>query len=56
LALAGCRAEECLFIDNNESNLIAPKKLAWNTIFYDDKKNDFEMLIKELEIMGVSAD
>jgi HAD superfamily hydrolase (TIGR01549 family) len=46
--LAQCRAEECVFIDNNESNLTIPKKLGLKTIFFDDKKNDVESLIKEL--------
>jgi putative hydrolase of the HAD superfamily len=53
LALAKCCAEECVFIDNNESNLTAPKKLGWNTIFYDDKKNDVHSLIEELDGFGV---
>lgn len=54
LDLAQCLPEECIFIDNNESNLIAPKKLGWKTIFHDDKKNDVESLIEELGSLGVS--
>ncbi|MBM3227931.1 HAD-IA family hydrolase [Candidatus Peribacteria bacterium] len=53
LELAGCKAEECVFIDNSEDNLIAPKKLGWNTIFHDHKKNDMEFLVKELVRLGV---
>lgn len=52
--LAKCHADECVFIDNNESNLIVPKKFGWETIFHDDKKNDVEFLIKMLENLGVS--
>lgn len=55
LVFAGCKPEECIFIDNNVSNLIAPKKLGWHTIFYDDKKNDVESLMKKLRTMGVNA-
>lgn len=54
--LAKCRADECVFIDNNESNLIVPGKLDWKTIFYDDKENNVEFLIQQLERIGVSMD
>ncbi len=54
LQLAGCSPEECIFIDNNASNLEAPKKLGWKTIFHDDKKNDMEFLMKELASVGVT--
>jgi len=53
LELAGCKAEECVFIDNSEDNLTAPKKLGWNTIFHDHKKNDMDFLLKELVSVGV---
>ena len=56
LDLTGNSPEECVFIDNNASNLTAPKKLGWKTIFYDDTKNDINSLIKELQTMGVSVD
>lgn len=56
LRLAGCLPEECIFIDNNKSNLAAPRRLGWNTIFHDDKKNDIDFLVAELETLGVSAD
>lgn len=55
LDLAQCNANECLFIDNNASNLIAPKKLGWETIFYDDKKRDIESLIQKIERLGLSV-
>ncbi len=53
LNLAKCQPEECVFIDNNISNLAAPQKLGWKTIFHDDKKNDIVLLMKELEGRGV---
>jgi len=55
LELAGCKPEECVFIDNSQDNLIAPKKLGWNTIFHDHKKNDVDFVISELKKLGVSA-
>lgn len=53
LSLAKCKPEECVFIDNNENNLIAPKKLGWKTIFHDDKKNDIEYIESQLKSLGV---
>jgi HAD superfamily hydrolase (TIGR01509 family) len=54
LDLAGCKSGECVFIDNNEDNLVAPKKLGWNTILYDHKQNDIGLLVKELTNLGVA--
>jgi putative hydrolase of the HAD superfamily len=45
---------ECVFIDNQEKNLIVPNKLGIKTIFYDHKENNIKELIsklKELKIM-----
>lgn len=53
LELAGCKPEECVFIDNSADNLIAPKKLGWYTIFHDHKKNDVDFVIDELRKLGV---
>ncbi|MFA5820958.1 MAG: HAD-IA family hydrolase [Candidatus Gracilibacteria bacterium] len=55
LNLVGCRPEECVFIDNNEANLAAPKKLGWKTIFHDDKKNDVWGLVKKLKEFDVEV-
>jgi len=33
----GFKAEEILFIDNGEKNLIIPRKLGWKTFLYDTK-------------------
>lgn len=56
LELAGCKPDECVFIDNSKDNLIAPKKLGWHTIFHDHKKNDVGFVIEELKKLGVSTD
>lgn len=53
LELAKCLPEECVFIDNTESNLVIPKELGWNTIFHDHKKNDVGFLVSELKKLGV---
>lgn len=47
------RADECVFIDNQEKNLIVPKEMGINTIYYDHNERDLEKLIKNLEILGV---
>lgn len=54
LVLAGCKPGECVFIDNSEDNLLAPKKLGWHTIFHDHRKNDVDFVIGELKKLGVS--
>ncbi len=53
LSLADCKPEECVFIDNNEDNLIAPRKLGWNTILHDHRKNDVDLVIGALKKLGV---
>jgi putative hydrolase of the HAD superfamily len=40
--------EECIFIDNQEKNLLIPKKLGMNVIFYNHEKNDVNELISKL--------
>jgi putative hydrolase of the HAD superfamily len=42
------KPEECLFIDNNPDNLIAPKALGMGVIFHDDEKNDMGKLALSL--------
>lgn len=39
---------ECVFIDNSESNLLAPRTLGMNTIYFDDEKNDLQGLTATL--------
>jgi putative hydrolase of the HAD superfamily len=46
-------SNECIFIDNNEKNLIIPKSMGINTIYYDDKKRDIEKIKKELKKYGI---
>lgn len=43
---AGVPAEEILFIDNREKNLVVPKELGWQTYFYDSR--DYEKSSRDL--------
>lgn len=45
--------EECVFIDNNEENLLAPGSLGIKTIHFDDEKQDFRALLAALRVHGV---
>jgi putative hydrolase of the HAD superfamily len=45
----GVAADECVFIDNQEKNLIVPKRLGMATIFHDQKENDIKALIAALK-------
>ena len=42
-------ADECVFIDNTEKNLVIPKQMGMSTIFYNDDNRDYDLFIKELE-------
>ena len=45
--------EACIFIDNNENNLVVPRNLGVTTIFFDYWKNDVAGLKKELMALGI---
>ncbi|MCK5039555.1 MAG: HAD hydrolase-like protein [Candidatus Aenigmarchaeota archaeon] len=44
---------EIVFIDNSKKNLEIPSKMGINTIYYDDKENNIELLISDLKGMDV---
>lgn len=46
-------AQECIFIDNQEKNLVIPKELGMNVIFYDHKENNIMKLVKELRDLEI---
>ena len=46
-------AEECIFIDNQEKNLIVPKELGMNVIYYSHEEKNTLKLVKELRGLGV---
>lgn len=45
--------EECVFIDNQEKNLLVPRALGMKTVYFDQEKRDFPALIKALRQAGV---
>jgi putative hydrolase of the HAD superfamily len=51
----GVKYEECVFIDNQECNLVIPKKMGMNTIFFNHKENDIKKLVKELKLLSVAV-
>lgn len=48
------KADECVFIDNQEKNLIVPKKMEMNVIYFDHRKRDCEKFIQELKKIGIN--
>ncbi|MDO5144852.1 MAG: HAD-IA family hydrolase [bacterium] len=42
-------ANECVFIDNTEKNLIIPKRMGMSTILFNDDNRDFEMFLRDLQ-------
>ena len=44
---------EIVFIDNSIKNLEIPSKMGINTIYYDDKENNIDLLISNLKKMDV---
>ena len=46
-------ADECVFIDNQEKNLISPKSMGMNVIHFDHIKRNYEKLIQELKNLSI---
>lgn len=42
-------ANECIFIDNTEKNLVVPKQMGMSTIFFNDDNRNFDLFVKDLE-------
>lgn len=53
LAAAGCNAEESLFIDNQEKNLVVPTKMGMKTYLHDVAINDIGALRRALKQLGI---
>lgn len=47
------KGDECVFIDNSPSNLIAPRSLGMKTTYFDDETQDFKSLLAAMEDLGV---
>lgn len=46
-------ANECVFIDNTEKNLVVPKQMGMSTILFDDDNRNFELFLRDLQkILG----
>ncbi|MEZ4656993.1 MAG: HAD-IA family hydrolase [Caldilineaceae bacterium] len=56
LALAEAKPAECIFIDNDPANLIAPAALGFHTLFHDDAHNDVDQLMQHLISLDVELD
>ncbi len=52
LSRAGCKAEEAIFIDNQEKNLEVPAQMGMKTYWHDDEKNDVSALRAILRDFG----
>jgi putative hydrolase of the HAD superfamily len=53
LECAGCEAEECIFIENQEKNLRLPSKMGFKIIYHDDKQNDIKLFKENLRKFNV---
>ena len=47
------KAEECIFIDNQEKNLTVPKHMGMEVVFYNHEEKNIEKLIKELRDLEI---
>jgi putative hydrolase of the HAD superfamily len=52
LAKAGVPAEQCVFIDNVEENVVVARTVGMHGIFFDDGKRDLAALARELLAFG----
>jgi putative hydrolase of the HAD superfamily len=46
-------ADECIFIDNQEKNLIMPKSMGMNVIYFDHIKRNYGNLIQEFKNLSI---
>ena len=45
--------DDCIFIDNNQDNLIVPDAKGMGAIYFDHNKRDFKSLIEQLKNFGI---
>lgn len=55
LTKANVKANESIFIDNHESNLLIPEEMGFNTYFFDLKQNDISKLEKYFNKLGITV-
>ncbi|GLC30134.1 HAD family hydrolase [Clostridium omnivorum] len=46
-------ADECVFIDNQEKNLIIPKSMGMNVIYFDHKERNYDQLIQGFKFLSI---
>ncbi|NRT36406.1 putative hydrolase of the HAD superfamily [Clostridium beijerinckii] len=46
--------DECVFIDNQEKNLIVPKGMGMNSIYFDHEKRNYKKLIQEFKTLSIN--
>jgi putative hydrolase of the HAD superfamily len=49
------QCSECVFIDNQEKNLLVPRKLGMSVILFDQKENDIKELVGNLKKMDIKV-
>jgi putative hydrolase of the HAD superfamily len=47
-------ADECVFIDNQKKNLIIPKSMGMNVVYFDHEKRNHEKLVEELKKLSIN--
>jgi putative hydrolase of the HAD superfamily len=55
LCMAGHRAEECGFIDNQPGNLVVPARLGFETYLYETQCHDIPRLTRQLADWGIEV-
>ena len=53
LRAANANAQECVFIDNQQRNLVIPSEMGFHTFCHDDVKNDLVPLLQQLKEWGI---
>lgn len=47
-------ADECVFIDNQEKNLIIPKSIGMNVIYFNHDERNYEQLIRKFQELSIN--
>ena len=50
----GIKPEETIFIDNQDKNLLIPRKLGMHVIYFCDEKRDWHRLASNMEKFGIA--
>lgn len=46
-------ADECVFIDNQEKNLVIPRSMKMNVVYFDHIERNYEKLIKNIKELSI---